>query len=388
MKVAIVHYWLVGMRGGEKVLDSLCDLYPDADIFTHVFRPGEVSETIRKHSVRTTFIDRLPFAHRHYQKYLPLMPLALEQLDLGRYDLVISSESGPAKGVLTRPDALHVCYCHTPMRYLWTAYHEYLASAGPLIRPVMPYLTHRLRLWDIATAGRVDHFIANSANVARRIWRVYRREATVIHPPVEVSRFINGQLPGDAYLFVSQLVPYKRADIVIEAFNRLGKPLVVVGDGSDFQRLRLLAGPTVRMVGRCSAEDLARHYAACRALVFSADEDFGIVPVEAMAAGRPVLALRRGGATETVVDGVTGLFFDDQTVEAVIDAVNRFEERQATFHADVILAHASRFDRSVFEERIRSTIEGWMETRAGAGPLPRTGSPRHAADRELADGMA
>lgn len=360
MKVAIIHYWLVGMRGGEKVLDALCDLYPDADVFTHVYRPDRISATIRGHRVRTTFIDRLPFSHRMYQKYLPLMPLALEQIDLSAYDLVISSESGPAKGVLTRPDTLHVCYCHTPMRYVWSGYHDYLSSAGPLIRPLMPYAIHRLRQWDLAAAARVDHFIANSTTVAQRIWRVYRREATVIHPPVDVARFATDAPPGDYYLFVSQLVPYKRADIAIEAFNRMGKPLVVVGEGEEYKRLKQLAGPTVRLAGHCSSAELARHYAECRALVFTANEDFGIVPVEAMASGRPVLALRRGGATETVKEGVTGLFFDEQTPDALIDAVRRFEEQESRFHAAIIQDHARRFDESVFKARLQDTVDRWM----------------------------
>jgi glycosyltransferase involved in cell wall biosynthesis len=364
MKVAIVHYWLVGMRGGEKVVEALCDLYPEADVFTHVWCPERISETIRSHRVQTTFINHLPFAKRHYQKYLPLMPLALEQLDLGGYDLVISSESGPAKGVLTSPDALHVCYCHTPMRYVWTGYHDYLAAAGPLIRPLMPYLIHRLRQWDLMTATRVDHFIANSATVAKRIQRVYRREADVIHPPVDVDRFANDAPPGDDYLFISQLVPYKHADIAIEAFNRLGKPLIVAGDGEEFQRLKRMARPNVKLVGRCSDEQLKEYYTRSKALIFPADEDFGIVPVEAMAAGRPVLAFNRGGATETVVDGVTGLFFNEQTPESLMDAVSRFERTASAFRPEVIRAHAAGFDADLFKDRLRRRIDLWMGDRA------------------------
>ncbi|PWC32984.1 glycosyltransferase [Azospirillum sp. TSO35-2] len=389
MKVAIVHYWLVGMRGGEKVIEALCEMYPEADIFTHVYRPERISPIIRRHRVTTTFIDRLPMAHRMYQKYLPLMPLALEQLDLSAYDLVISSESGPAKGVLTRPDALHVCYCHTPMRYVWSGYHDYLASAGPLVRPLMPYAIHRLRQWDLATAARVDRFIANSATVAQRIWRVYRRDATVIHPPVETGRFaattaLDGETRGDHYLFLSQLVAYKRADIAIEAFNRMGRKLLVVGEGEEYRRLKQMAGPTVELLGHCSAEELDRHYAACRALIFTANEDFGIVPVEAMAAGRPVLALRRGGATETVRDGVTGLFFDQQTPEALIDAVERFEAQEHRFDPAAIRAHAARFDQELFKERLRDTVDRWLAGREAADALAPMTTRKDARGRELA----
>ncbi|WP_207457446.1 glycosyltransferase [Azospirillum sp. SYSU D00513] len=366
MKVAIVHYWLVGMRGGEKVVEALCDLYPGADVFTHVYRPEHISETIRRHHVHTSFIDRLPFSHRLYQKYLPLMPLALEQLDLSAYDLVISSESGPAKGVLTRSDALHVCYCHTPMRYVWSGYHDYLSSAGPLIRPLMPLVMHRLRQWDLTTAARVDHFIANSDTVAQRIWRAYRREATVIYPPVQTAHYPAESESGGNYLFVSQLVRYKHADIVVEAFNRMQKPLVVVGEGEEFARLKRIAGPTVQLLGRCSDEELARQYATCRALVFAAEEDFGIVPVEAMAAGKPVLAFSRGGATETVKDGITGLFFDEQTPEAIMDLVDRFEEQADVFQPDIIREHAARFSKTVFNNRMRDTIAGWMHAPAMA----------------------
>lgn len=213
MKVAIVHYWLVGMRGGEKVVEALCDMFPTADVYTHVYHPERISESIRRHSVKTTFIARLPFSRRHYQKYLPLMPLALEQLDLQDYDLVISSESGPAKGVITRPDALHVCYCHTPMRYVWSGYHSYRGRSNPLVKAVMPALMHRLRMWDLASAARVDHFIANSHNVAERIKKYYRRDASVIYPPVEMQGLDLHRRSEDFYLFVGQLIPYKGADV-------------------------------------------------------------------------------------------------------------------------------------------------------------------------------
>jgi glycosyltransferase involved in cell wall biosynthesis len=359
VKVAIVHYWLVGMRGGEKVVEALGEIYPDADIFTHVYWPESVSTSIRSHKVTTTFISSLPFARTRYQQYLPLMPLALEQLDLHDYDLVISSESGPAKGVITRPDALHVCYCHTPMRYVWSGYHSYRRQAGPLTRTLMAPLSHRLRMWDLASAARVDHFIANSHNVASRIAKYYRREATVIYPPVQMLEPTSDATEEDTYLFVSQLVPYKCADVVIDAFNRMGKKLVVIGNGSEYGRLSRICGPTITMMGWQDNETLAYYYASCRALVFIADEDFGMVPVEAMSAGRPVIAYGRGGALETVVTGVTGILFQEQTAESLMRAVLHFEMIDGTFHRAEIAKRARAFSRGAFKEHMATTLRRW-----------------------------
>lgn len=361
MKVAIVHYWLVGMRGGEKVVEAICELFPEADIFTHVYCADRISEGIRCHNVKTTFISRLPFSQKHYQSYLPLMPFALEQLDLREYDLVISSESGPAKGVITRPDALHVCYCHTPMRYVWSGYHSYRGRSNPLIRMLMPPLMYRLRLWDFASASRVDHFIANSHNVAERIMKYYRREATVIYPPVELLGLDTAKRPEDFYLFVSQLVPYKGADIAIEAFNRLGKRLVVIGHGEDHARLRKLAGPNIEMLGWQDGATLKDYYARCKALIFVADEDFGMVPVEAMSTGRPVIAYSRGGALETVIPGETGVLFDEQTPDSLIGAVEQFEALEHTFDRARIARHAKRFSKGVFKKQMAEHLSRWVE---------------------------
>ncbi|HEV8029138.1 MAG TPA: glycosyltransferase [Stellaceae bacterium] len=361
MKVAIIHYWLVGMRGGEKVVEALCDMFPTADVYTHVYRPERISESIRRHSVKTTFIARLPFSRRHYQKYLPLMPLALEQLDLQDYDLVISSESGPAKGVITRPDALHVCYCHTPMRYVWSGYHSYRGRSNPLTKAVMPALMHRLRMWDLASAARVDHFIANSHNVAERIKKYYRRDASVIYPPVEMQGVDLHRRTEDFYLFVGQLVPYKGADVAIAAFNRMGKRLVVIGHGEDYQRLRKMSGPTVELVGWQDAATLQDYYARCKALVFVADEDFGMVPVEAMSAGRPVIAYGRGGALETVLPGKTGVLFESQTVDSLISAVDHFESVADTFDRTRIAAHAAAFSKTVFNAQMAETLGRWLD---------------------------
>ena len=243
MRVAIVHYWLVGMRGGEKVVEDLCRIYPQADIFTHVYDPSSVSPLLRARTVKTSFIDRLPGARRRYQSYLPLMPMALEQLDLRNYDLIISSESGPAKGIIPPPHALHVCYCHSPMRYVWNMYHDYRERTGFLTKRLMPLAAHYVRNWDALSATRVDHFVANSQTVRQRIERYYRRDAEVIYPPVEVDSFeFAPDEVGDSFLMVGELVPYKRTELAVEAFNRLRLPLTVIGGGERLDAIRKLAG--------------------------------------------------------------------------------------------------------------------------------------------------
>ena len=358
MRVAIVHYWLVNMRGGERVLEALCELYPEADIFTHVYAPDRMSETIRRHRVQTTLIGRLPGARRFYQLYLPLMPFALEQLDLRAYDLVISSESGPAKGVLTRPDALHICYCHTPMRYVWSMYQEYLEDLSGLKRWLMAGLLHRIRQWDVTSAARVDHFVANSHNVARRIRKYYRREAMVILPPVDLERFGSPARAAaeDFYLCIGQLIPYKQVGLAIRAFNQLGKHLVVIGEGKQRVELGKLAGPNITFLNRVDDATLRDHYARCRALVFTADEDFGIVPLEAMASGTPVIAFGCGGALETVVPGRTGLLFPEQTPESLAQAVLAFERVEHLFNPETIADHAAGFSKQHFKEAFRRFV--------------------------------
>jgi glycosyltransferase involved in cell wall biosynthesis len=346
------------MRGGEKVVEAICELFPEADIFTHVYDRAAVTDTIRRHHVYTTFISKLPRAARLYQSYLPLMPLALEQLDLRDYDLVISSESGPAKGVIVSPETLHICYCHTPMRYVWDMYHDYLQVAGRIKRLFMRPVMHYLRIWDLAAASRVDHFIANSRHVAARIKRHYRRESDIIHPPVDTWAFTPSEKLGDFYLMVGQLVPYKRADIAVEAFNRMGKKLVVIGDGGRQAYLKKIAGPTTALLGRQPFQVIRDHFARCRALIFPGEEDFGIVPVEAMASGRPVIAFGKGGALETVIDGITGIFFHQQTPQSLIEAVERFEQMETSFSPERIVHHARKFDRENFKEKMRKSIEG------------------------------
>jgi glycosyltransferase involved in cell wall biosynthesis len=356
MRVAIIHYWLVRIRGGEKVVDALCEMFPDADLFTHVYSKDQLTERMKRHHIRTSFIAKLPFAERLYQWYLPLMPIALEQLDLREYDLIISSESGPAKGVLTRPDSVHVCYCHTPMRYVWNMYLDYLGQTRGIARLIVPWLMHRLRIWDVQSAQRVDLFVANSRNTAHKIRKYYGRESIVIHPPVDVDAFSTVAEPEGYYLCVGELVRYKRFDLAIAAFNALRRPLTIIGDGEEYFNLKRLAGDTITFLGRRDLATLQYHLPRCLALVFPGEEDFGIVPVEAMAAGRPVIAFRRGGALETVVPGTTGVFFDSPTAEALAEAVVAFERSRAAFDSQKIRAHAQQFSREIFRERFTAAI--------------------------------
>lgn len=358
LRVAVVHYWLVGMRGGEKVLEEILRIFPQADIFTHVADRRKLSPGIAQHRITETFIARLPGGRRHYQKYLGFMPRALEELDLRGYDLIVSSESGPSKGVIAPPGSTHVCYVHTPMRYIWDHYPDYSARLGTVGGAYFSMLAHRLRQWDISTAARVDCFVANSSFVAARVRRYYGRDAEVVHPPVDLNAF-RLSAPArirDYYLFVSELVRYKRADLVIEAFRRMGSPLIIVGDGEERRALEKTLPANVRMLGRVSAGDLPALFQGARALVFPAEEDFGIVPVEAMACGTPVIAYRRGGALDSVVDGKTGLFFDRQDPASLIQAILRFEEVEAQFRPGVIAGHAAKFSAARFREQFAAVI--------------------------------
>nr|WP_086492201.1 glycosyltransferase [Novosphingobium panipatense] len=356
-RVAIIHYWLVSMRGGERVLERLLDLFPDADVFTHVYAPERVSHRIRSAKVRQTFIGGLPGARRHYQKYLPFMPMALEELDLREYDLVISSESGPAKGAIIRPDALHLCYCHSPMRYLWDHYHDYKSSAQKFARLAMAPMFHRLRQWDISSANRIDSIVANSNFVAQRIRKAWGREAMVVHPPVAVDAFHTSTEVAGRYLWISQMTPYKKADIALEAFNRLGVPALMVGNGEMFKAIAAGAGPNVEVRRHLSFDELKQAYATAKALVFTPEEDFGIVPVEANASGRPVIAFGRGGIRDSIVDGETGLFFLEQSVEALCDAIERFEAWIPHFDPEAAIRNSRRFAPEVFDRGIADALQ-------------------------------
>lgn len=357
-RVALVHYWLVAMRGGERVLERLLGLFPDADIFTHVHVPEKMSGALAGANVRTSFINGLPFARRFYQYYLPLMPLALEELDLSEYDLVISSEAGPAKGVITNPASQHLCYCHSPMRYLWDQYHPYKRASNPLARLAMPLMYHNLRQWDVSSSARVDTFAANSRYIRDRIRKVWRREAEVVHPPVETSLFTPSIEIDDTYLWVGQMVPYKRPDLAVEAFNANGRPLLMVGTGAMTKRLRAMARPNIKFVDRLDFNALKRAYARTKAFVITAEEDFGITPVETMASGRPVLAFGRGGALDTVLHEKTGLLFDRQDVASLNDGIEQMEKFLPHFDPNDSVRQAECFKPEFFDQKILGLVGG------------------------------
>jgi glycosyltransferase involved in cell wall biosynthesis len=358
MRAAIVHYWLLNMRGGEKVVEALCDLLPEADIFTLFYDPDRISPAIRTHRVRASFLQ--PFK-RHYRSLLPLMPMALEGFDLRDYDLVVSSESGPAKGVILSSATRHVCYCHTPMRYLWDLYPAYRNEwvRSGLKRAIMAPFANYLRLWDYATAARVDDFVANSANVHRRIWKTYRRESVVVHPPVTVEQFF-WKPPEDYYLIVSELVAYKRLDTAVRVFSKTGRKLRIVGDGPEFRSLRRMATGNVEFCGRASDHDLRELYARCRAFLMPGEEDFGITVVEALASGKPVIALGRGGAAETVPVGelMGGLLYDDATEEGLRLAIELWERREHLLAPQALQAYAAKFSRAEFGRKMNPILFG------------------------------
>jgi glycosyltransferase involved in cell wall biosynthesis len=356
MRAAIVHYWLLNWRGGEKVLESLCRLLPDADIFTLFYDPRAVSAEIRRHKVTASFLNPL---RRHYRGLLPLMPLALEQFDLRGYDLVISSESGPAKGVLTSSGTRHICYCHTPMRYLWDLYPAYAKEWLPAWqRAVFAPVSNYLRLWDYASAARVDEFIANSDNVRRRIQKAWRREARVVHPPVDVENFYWRE-PEDYYLVVSELVAYKRVDVAVRAFAGMGRRLRVAGDGPEFKRLKSMAAPCVEFCGRVPDEELRDLLARSRALIVPGEEDFGMAPVEALASGKPVVALGRGGSLESVPTGdpFGGVFFEEPEEARLVEAVHRFERLEGQVRPRELQGWAAQFSEARFLARMRGILD-------------------------------
>ncbi len=365
-KIAIVHDWLPLYGGAERVLEQILKLFPQADVFSMIDAiPPEQRGFLQNKEVKTSFVQNLPGAKTRYRSYFPLMPLAVEQFDLSAYDLVISSSYSFAKGVLTGPDQRHLCYCHSPIRYAWDMQHQYLEQAGlskGLKSWFVRMLLHYIRLWDYRTAGGVDAFAANSAYIARRIMKVYRRDAEVIYPPVAVQEFELEEKKEDFYLTASRMVPYKRIDLIAEAFSRMPeKRLIVIGDGPEMERVREKAGPNINLLGYKDNSALRSHLQRAKAFVFAAEEDFGILPVEAQACGTPVIAFGRGGVAETVKAGETGVLFDEQSPNSLVHAVQQFETM--SFIPEAIRRQAERFSADVFRKHfahfVRRNCQGW-----------------------------
>ncbi|MCP4358995.1 MAG: glycosyltransferase family 4 protein [Chloroflexi bacterium] len=360
MNVALVHDWMNQIGGAEDVLEALVNLYPYAPVFTSMYAPNKMPAHWQNWDIRTTFLDKLPLIHKKQQLYFPLYPLAFEQHDFRGYDLVISNKSGFCHGIITDPETTHICYCLTPTRYVWR-YHQYAEqeNLGRMARGMLQPFLGWLRVWDRLAADRVDHFIAISQEVRRRIGKVYRREATIIYPPVDVNRFAPANQVDDYFLIVGRLVPYRRIDLLIESFNKMQRPLLIAGHGRDRERLESLAGPTIQFLGYVPDEDLPDLYARCRAFMFPGEEDFGIAPIQAMAAGRPVIAYAAGGALDTVISGQTGILFNEQTGVGIMQAVDEFEEMKV--NTAIIRQHAEKFDIAIFQEQMTNFIHQKMD---------------------------
>ena len=379
LRVAIVHYWFVGRAGGERVVEALAEIFPQADLFSLIADRSTLAPILNDRKLQTSFLQRFPGAKKLYRQYLLLHPLALEQFDLSEYDLVISSESGPAKGVITSPRTCHICYCHSPMRYIWDMYPEYKRDLRFPARQVFSLTAHYLRLWDHASASRVDYFVANSRFIASRIRKCYGRESTVIHPPVEVSAGrISGKL-SDYYIAIGRLVGYKRFDLAIAACAQLGRRLKIIGAGPHARRLRQMAGPGIEFLGRLSDKDMREQLAGSRALLFPGEEDFGIVPVEAQSFGKPVIAYASGGVLETVrgifpneagLDNPTGVFFNESSVSGLANAILEFESMERSFRPETIRQHSLQFDSAIFKRRMSdfmaSAVRDFRERNQGA----------------------
>jgi len=364
MKVAFVHDYLIQYGGAERVLESLCNIWPHAPIYTLVHEPRNVYGKFDSKTVRTSFIQKLPFAKSHHRLFPPLMMLGIEQFQLDYYDVVISDSSSFAKNIITKPGTLHICYCHTPMRYAWDdcQYYTEEFSFPAWLKKIIPYFMNYIRVWDYYASNGVDHFIANSNFVKRRIDKYYHRDSEVINPPVETDKFsvkTKGKI-GDYYLLVGRMMKYKKMDLVIEAFNENGFPLKVVGRGMEYKRLRKMAGNNIEFLGRVPDRDLSNIYSAAQAFIFPQEEDFGIVAIEALASGRPVIAYQAGDIQENIIDGQTGIFFKEQTADSLNEAIKKFQ--RMSFDSEFIRNQALKFDRRIFEDKIRRFVEEkWRE---------------------------
>ncbi|MBC2581565.1 glycosyltransferase [Clostridium sp. DJ247] len=356
MKVAIIHEWFSGIGGSEKVVKAVHEIFPEAPVYVFVHNKYNMPEEYNAMNIRTSYLQKIPFAKTKYQKLLPLMPHAVEQYDLSEYDLVISSSTCCAKGVITKADALHICYCHTPMRYGWDLYHEYIKDKNMIMKWIISSQMKKIRIWDRLSADRVDYFIANSHNVARRIKKNYRRNSKVIYPPVDTDFYTPEGECGDYYLIVSRLVGYKRVDLAIEVFNELNLPLVIVGGGEELKKYKAISNSNISFLGRLTDEKIRQYYRECKAFIFPGEEDFGITPVEAQACGRPVIAYGKGGTLETVIEDETGIFFYNQDKQSLKDAVLKMEANYKNFDKNVIRKNAIRFSIDRFKGEITSFI--------------------------------
>jgi glycosyltransferase involved in cell wall biosynthesis len=362
LKTAIVHDWFAGYAGSERCVESFTNLYPDADVFVlfNFLNDEEQKIVVKNKKTQTSFIQKLPFARSNHRNYLPLFPYAIEQFDLSGYDLIISSSHAVAKGVLTNQNQLHICYCHTPIRYAWDLTHQYLKESkltSGIKGIIAKWILHYIRMWDISTANRPDFFIANSEYIAKRIRKIYNRESIVINPPVDLKNFEFSAKKDDFYLTASRFVPYKRIDIIAEAFSKMpDKRLVIVGSGPDENKIKRKSGSNIEFTGYLNGEKYKDYMKRAKGFVFAAEEDFGIVVIEALASGTPVIALNKGGTAETIKDGINGIHFSEQSADQVIEAVQRFERRRSDFDSIKIAEDVIQYDRKNFEERIKQFV--------------------------------
>jgi len=372
IKVALVHDWLTGMRGGEKCLEVFCELFPEATVFTLIHKKGSVSPTIEKMKIQTSFLQNIPGIFKNYRNFLPFYPAAIENFNLGGYDLVLSSSHCVAKGVNAPSNALHICYCYTPMRYAWKFFDEYFAGENKLKRWAISAAVKYLKRWDLRSNKKVDYFIAISDNVKNRIGEFYKREADVIYPPADIDAHAKLGKDEGFYLIVSALVPYKKVDLAVKVFNENGKPLIVIGSGPEFSRLQKESKSNISFRGWASDSELNDYYADCSALIFPGEEDFGIVPVEAQSHGKPVIAYAKGGALETIIPfseelgmasgaSATGVFFKEQTAASLKEAIETFEKNRSVFDPDIIRDNALKFNRGRFKREIREYIDSKWE---------------------------
>ena len=362
MKKALIHDWFSTYAGAEKCVESFTDIWDDFEIYSLIdfLSDTDRNKILKGKRAHTSFIQRLPFAKDKYRNYLPLFPLAIEQFDLSGYDVVLSSSHAVAKGVLTHSNQLHIAYVHTPIRYAWDLYHQYLRESGldrGLKGMLAKYFLHKIRIWDASTANRVDHYVANSRYIARRIKKTYGKLSDVIYPPVDVDKFTLREAKEEFYLTASRMVPYKKIDLIVEAFSQTDKKLLVIGDGPDMAKIKSKAGKNVELLGFASDETMADLMGRAKAFVFAAEEDFGITPVEAQACGTPVICFGRGGARETVLDGESGLYFMEQNTKELLAAVAKFEQNYDKFEPVKIRENSLKFSRARFEAEIKSYVE-------------------------------